>query len=82
MSGDESGYALQLWTTRAFLTILENASDDYDWTPWLCRELDEESMHVTGLLGSGVKREVCGKGKLGGESGCGCGCGMYDGEMR
>ena len=80
MDANESGAAMQLWTTKAFLAILENASDDYDWTPWLCRELDEKSMNVTGLLGSGLKREVCGKGKLGCDSSCGCR--MYDGEMR
>jgi hypothetical protein len=70
LSGPESGFALQFWTTKAFLTILENASDDYDWTPWLCRDMDVRSMNVTGLLGVGIKREVCGKGRLG-SSGCG-----------
>lgn len=65
MDENESGYAMQLWTTKAFLAILENANDDPEWTPWLCRNLDDGSMNVTGLLGMGVKREVCGKGKLG-----------------
>lgn len=33
-------------------------------------------MGVAALDGSGVLREVCGKGRLGSE---GCGCGEYDG---
>jgi hypothetical protein len=65
MDENESGYAMQLWTTKAFLAILENASDDPGWMPWLCRNLDDGSMNVTALLGMGIKREVCGQGKLG-----------------
>lgn len=76
MSAYENGSAFQLWTTKVFLAVLENASDDYDWVPWLCRNLDEASMGVAALDGSGVLREVCGKGRLGSE---GCGCGGYDG---
>jgi hypothetical protein len=72
MSSDEKGTAFRLWTTKVFLTILENASDDSDWVPWLCRSLDERSMNVTSLWGIGVMRELCGKGRLGsGECGCG-----------
>jgi len=65
MAEDESSVAMQLWTTKAYLAILENASDDSWWTTWLCDNLDVGSMNVTGLLGLGAKREVCGKGRLG-----------------
>ena len=70
MDANESGAAMQLWTTKAFLAILDNASDDEYWQPWLCRELDERKMNIMGLLGTGVLREVCGKGRLG-DGGCG-----------
>jgi hypothetical protein len=65
MAEDESSVAMQLWTTKAYLTILENASADDEWMPWLCDNLDEGSMNVTSLLGIGIMREVCGKKKLG-----------------
>lgn len=65
MAEDEASVAMRLWTTKAFLAILENASDDSWWMPWLCQFLDEGSMDVTVLLGVGVKGEVCGKGRLG-----------------
>lgn len=58
---------MQVWTTRVFLQVLENASDAKDWMPWLCDNLDAGAMNVTGLDGDAAKREVCGGGKVGEE---------------
>lgn len=64
MSENESGFALQRWTTKVFLQALENASDQGAWMAWLCQNLDMGAMNVTGLDGAGAKNEVCGGEKI------------------
>jgi len=69
MSENESGFALQRWTTKVFLHVLENASDEGAWRAWLCANLDAKAMAVTGMDGVGVMKEVCGGARIG-ESWC------------
>lgn len=65
MSENESGLALQRWTTKVFLQVLENASDQGSWMAWLCQNLDVGAMNVTALDGAGAMEEVCGGAKIG-----------------
>jgi hypothetical protein len=65
MSENESGFAIQRWTTKVFLHALMNASDEGAWKAWLCANLDASAMKVTGMDGVGVMEEVCGGAKLG-----------------
>lgn len=69
MSDNESGFALQRWTTKVFLLALENVSDEGSWRAWLCANLSAKAMAVTGLDGAGVMEEVCGGAEIG-ESCC------------
>jgi hypothetical protein len=69
MSENESGFALQRWSTKVFLYALVNASDEGAWKAWLCANLSADAMKVMGLDGVGVMEEVCG-GAVIGESWC------------
>lgn len=64
-SSNENLGALQTWTTKVFLQVLEHVSDNQGWGEWLCGNLDAGAMNVTGMDGEAAKVEVCGGGKVG-----------------
>lgn len=47
------------WTSRLFITVLENVGNVDGWLHWLCENLDEEGMNGVGLIGWGSKLQVC-----------------------
>lgn len=65
MSENEAGLAMRTWTTKVFLNVLENASDEVSWMEWLCGNLDAVSMNVVSLNGDAVMEEVCGGARVG-----------------
>jgi hypothetical protein len=65
MSENERGFAIELWTTKVFLLVLENASEEEGWVDWLCGNLDAHAMNVVGLEGNETITEVCGGEKMG-----------------
>lgn len=53
------------WTSRLFVTVLENIGNVGGWLDWLCDHLDVEGMNSVGLIGWGSKEQVCEDAKTG-----------------
>lgn len=47
------------WTSRLFITVLENIGEGDDWLKWLCVNLHVEKMNKVGLIGWSGKQQVC-----------------------
>lgn len=60
LSNSEAQIFLRTWKSKAFVYLLENASDDPDWCGWLCDNLDVGAMNQTGLDGLAVSDQFCG----------------------
>lgn len=54
------------WTSRLFVTVLENIGNVEGWRDWLCEKLDEEGMNGVGLNGYASKLQVCDDARTGG----------------
>lgn len=65
LSVSEAQSKILSWTSRLFITVLENIGDVGGWLKWLCENLDEEGMNAVGLIGSGSKQQVCSDAKTG-----------------
>ncbi|GAB1735278.1 hypothetical protein NU219Hw_g2919t1 [Hortaea werneckii] len=50
---------LRQWMSKAFSTIVGNASNVDGWRAWLCEHLDEDSMEAVGLDGEAVASQIC-----------------------
>lgn len=68
LSDSEAHIFLRDWQSKAFVYLLENASNDADWCDWLCDNLDVGAMNQTGLNGLAVSDQFCGHGALGDET--------------
>lgn len=53
------------WTSRLFITVLENIGRGDGWLGWLCEHLDIEGMNSVGLVGRGSQKQVCDDAKNG-----------------
>lgn len=53
------------WTSRLFITVLENIGNGDGWLDWLCENLDEDEMNGVGLIGWGSKQQVCDDARTG-----------------
>lgn len=53
------------WTSRLYITVLENIGNVDGWLDWLCEHLDVEGMNGVGLIGWGSKQQVCNDAKSG-----------------
>lgn len=56
---DEGLNVLVTWTTRTFITIVENISDGEGWLKWLCENVDVQKMNGVGLDGEAVFQQIC-----------------------
>lgn len=63
---DEAQSKILSWTSRLYITVLENIGDTPDWLGWLCENLDTEGMNSVGLVGWGSKQSVCDDARSGG----------------
>lgn len=63
MSTDDGFSAIKTWSTKIFLTIIENASNVSGWLPWLCDNLDADALGAVGLNGQAVHTQVCSDAK-------------------
>lgn len=60
LTADQGRQALQEWTTRAFLAVVQNMSNAPGYGDWLCQNLDVDAMCAVGLDGHLAKNTVCG----------------------
>lgn len=65
LSVDEALSKILSWTSRLFITVLENIGDVGGWLGWLCKHLDVEGMNSVGLIGWGSKEQVCEDAEMG-----------------
>ncbi|KAK5119210.1 hypothetical protein LTR85_007824 [Meristemomyces frigidus] len=60
----EDGIAtIRTWTSRIFITVVENVSNVDGWLSWLCENLDTDAMEAVGLDGQAVHTQVCNDAK-------------------
>lgn len=59
MSPEVAETLLREWMSKAFSTIVGNASNVDGWRSWLCEHLDPDSMDSIGLDGDAVAAHVC-----------------------
>ncbi|RMY31859.1 hypothetical protein D0866_07006 [Hortaea werneckii] len=50
---------LRQWMSKAFSTIVGNASNVDGWHSWLCEHLNADSMEAVGLDGEAVRAQIC-----------------------
>ncbi|TKA78871.1 hypothetical protein B0A55_03803 [Friedmanniomyces simplex] len=58
LSVDSSIAALRTWSSKAFITVIENISNVSGWLAWLSNNLDVDAMNSVGLDGATVLAQV------------------------
>lgn len=51
--------SLQTWTSRYFITVIENISHVPGWLDWLCRNISPDHLNSAGLDGYGIELQIC-----------------------
>jgi len=59
LTADVGAAAIRTWTTRMFITVLENVSNVGGWLERLCGSLDVAGLESVGLDGLAVQTQVC-----------------------
>ena len=58
ISVESAGADLRTWSSRAFITVIENISTANDWLSWLASNVDVDALATVGLDGQAVLTQL------------------------
>lgn len=59
LSAGEATNMLSVWSTRTFITVIENISNVGGYLGWLCINVNVGMMNAAGLVGAAVQQQIC-----------------------